>query len=328
MFHLVMFRPLPPEVQPQLDARKDVRVTYLNDIYRAPPANEKLAAAIADADGVMIRLERIDEALLQKAPKLKVVSRYGVGYDLIDVEACTRHGVYVGVLNGTNDVSVSEHTMMLMLSVARRIIELDASVRAGSWIPNTGRQSHELVGKRVLSLGFSRIGSRVARLCRAFGMDVYVSDPAYSELTIAAEGFKPVTDVMEALPAMDIVSLHCPLLPSTRKMVDARFLQRMKKTAWLINTARGAIVDEEALFQALSNGTIEAAGLDVLAKEPASRENPLFGLSNIVFTPHSATHPEECDVRMAERGLRNMLDVIDGRPDPRFIVNPELIYRR
>ncbi len=328
MFHLVLCKPLPPQVMALMDKRPDVRYTLLSDVFRGPPNNEKLAASIHDADAIMIRLETIDETLLAKAAKLKIISRYGVGYDLIDVNACTRHGVLVGVLNGTNDLSVAEHTMMLMLSVARRTLEMDASVRAGTWMVNAGRPMHELGGRRVLVIGFSRIGSRVARLCRAFGMEVLISDPGFSPLAIEAEGFIPVLDPRSVLPEVDVVTLHCPLVPATRKMVDADFLGRMKRTAWLINTARGGIVDEAALVRALADGTIEAAGLDVLAKEPAPKDNPLFALPGVVVSPHNATATEECDLRMAERAVLNMLEVLDGHADPRFMVNVDLLLRQ
>lgn len=328
MYKLVLCKPLPPEWMAVLDARSDIQYTLLSNVFRGPPNDEKLAAQIGDADAILIRLERIDEALLSKAKKLKVVSRYGVGYDLIDVDACTRHGVLVGVLNGTNDLSVAEHTMMLMLAVARRTIEMDASVRAGTWMVNSGRPMRDLGGRRVLVIGFARIGARVARLCRAFGMDVLVSDPGISPLWIEAEGFKPVADPRAVLPEVDIVTLHCPLIPSTRKMIDADFLGRMKTTAWLINTARGGLVDEAALAKALSGGAIEAAGLEVLEKEPAPKDNPLFALPNVVFTPHCSSATVESEARMAERGVLNMLEVLDGRPDARFMVNAELLIRK
>ena len=159
-------------------------------------------------------------------------------------DLCTKHGILVGVVNGANDLSVAEHTMMLMLAVARRLVEFDASVRAGTWMLQTGRRMHELAGKKVLVIGYGRIGARVARLCKAFGMKTMVTDPAFPTPRIAADGHIPVKDLWAAIPDADVVSLHCPLDQVTRGMVNAAFLKRMKPTAWLINAARGPIVDE------------------------------------------------------------------------------------
>ena len=194
-----------------------------------------------------------------------------MGYDKVDVAACTKRGVLVCMANGANDLAVAEHAMMLMLMVARRAVEYDASVRAGAWMLQGGRRMHELAGRKVLVVGYGRIGTRVARLCTAFGMTAMVVDPAFPTPRIAADGHVPVQDMWAAIPEADIVTLHCPLDATTRGMVGREFLARMKPTAWLINTARGPIVDEEALAAALGDGTIEAAGLDVLMREPARR---------------------------------------------------------
>jgi D-3-phosphoglycerate dehydrogenase len=191
----------------------------------------------------------------------------------------------------------------------------------------TGRSMHELAGKKVLVIGYGRIGTRVARLCNAFGMTTMVTDPAFPTPRLAADGHIPVKDVWAVLPEADVVTLHCPLDAITRGMVNAAFLKRMKPTAWLINTARGPIVDEPALAAALADGTIEAAGLDVLAREPAAAGNPLFGLANVVLSPHNATRPQECFARVSRRAVLNLLDVIDGTIDPGYSVNPEVLGR-
>src|SRR6202042_3387563 len=150
-----------------LEARHDVTLRQL-----ARPSPAELAAAVPDAHAVLVGLEKVDDPLLDRAPGLKVVSRFGVGYDTVDIAACTRRGVVVGVTNGGNDLSVAEHTMMLMLAVARRTIEMDASVRAGRWMLREGRPMGELAGRAILVVGYGRIGTRVARLCDAFGMKV------------------------------------------------------------------------------------------------------------------------------------------------------------
>jgi D-3-phosphoglycerate dehydrogenase len=310
-----------------LEARSDINVKILTKDFRGPPLQKELAANIADADGVMVGLERVDEELLALAPKLRVISRFGVGYDSLDIPACTRKGVLVGVVNGANDLSVAEHAMMLMLATARRTLEMDASVRAGTWMVQAGRRMHELSERSVLVVGYGRIGTRVAKLCAAFGMKVMVHDPAFPTPRIAADGHIPAPDLMAAVAEADVITLHCPLYDATRAMVNADFLGRMKPSAWLINTARGGIVDEAALTQALTDGTIEAAGLDVLVREPPDPENPLFKLPNVVLAPHNAAAPLECYAKMSLRAVKNLLDTFDGVIDPGYTVNPEILGR-
>lgn len=324
---IVLCRALHPEAMELLSARPDIELVVLTDAFRGPPMQNELAASIADADGIMVGLERVDAALLATAPKLRVISRFGVGFDSIDVPACTRQRVVLAVVNGANDQSVAEHAMMLMLCVARRTIEMDASVRAGRWMRQDGRRMRELAGRSVLVIGYGRIGTRVARLCGAFGMTVMVHDPAFPTPRIAADGHTPAPDLAAAVGTADIVSLHCPLSADTRRMVDAGFLARMKPSAWLINTARGGLVDEPALFTALTTGVIEAAGIEVLGQEPPAADNPLFALENVVLSPHNAAAAWECYTKMSIRAVRNLIETIDGVIDPGFTVNPEVLGR-
>ena len=310
------------EIRRLLEARKDVRITTLD-----PPAEPKLETAIADAHAVFLWLEPITEALLAKAPKLKMVSRYGVGYDTIDVEACTRHGVAVGVANGSNDLSVAEHALMLLLAVARNTVAYDTRVRSGGWRGPGAPIMGELANRTVLVVGYGRIGTRVAKLCAAFGMKVMVHDPAFPTPRIAADGHIPAPDLRAALPRADVLTLHCPLLPTTRNMINAETIGLMKKGAWLINTARGPVVNQQALCDALHSGHLAAAGLDVIAQEPPDPSDPILKAPNVTLAPHNAAQPVECLAKMAERSAQNILDVFDGKADPGFYVNPE-VFRR
>ncbi len=327
MHKLVLCRALHADAMKLLEERTDIDLTVLTMAFRGPPMQKELVAAIGKADGIMVGLEKVDAGLLASAGKLRVISRFGVGYDLIDIPACTRQGVLVGVVNGANDQSVAEHTMMLMLAVARRTIEMDASVRSGTWMMQEGRRMRELAGRHVLVVGYGRIGTRVAKLCAAFGMKVSVCDPAFPTPRIAADGHTPAPDLMAAVPHADVISLHLPMSDATREMVDADFLQCMKPTAWLINTARGGLVDEAALIAALTSGTIEAAGLDVLVQEPPQPDNPLFKLPNVVLAPHNAAAAWECYQKMSMRAVRNLLDTLDDVIDPGYTVNPEVLRR-
>ena len=327
MYKLVLCRALHPTAMALLEGRRDIDLKVLTTEFRGPPLQKELAENIADADGIMVGLEKVGPDLLALAPKLRVISRFGVGFDTLDIPACTRQGVLVGVVNGANDLSVAEHAMMLMLAVARRTIEYDASVRAGTWMIQHGRRMHELSERSVLVVGYGRIGTRVARLCTAFGMTVMVHDPFFPTPRIAADGHIPAPDLMAAVEQADIVTLHCPLDVATRGMVDAAFLARMKTSAWLINTARGGLVDEAALAAALADGTIEAAGLDVLVTEPPAVDNPLFRLPNVVLAPHNAAAPLECYAKMSRRAALNLIEFLDGKLDPGYCVNPEVLGR-
>jgi D-3-phosphoglycerate dehydrogenase len=322
MHHVILCRHMHEAGMALLKARKDIRLTVLE-----APAEPKLETAIADAAAVFLWLEPITEALLAKAPILKMVSRYGVGYDTIDVDACTRHGVAVGVANGSNDLSVAEHAMMLLLAVARNTVAYDARVRSGGWRGPDAPAMAELAGRTLLVVGYGRIGTRVARLCAAFGMTVMVHDPAFPTPRIAADGHIPAPDLRAALPRADVVTLHCPLLPTTRGMINAETIGLMKRGAWLINTARGPIVDQAALVAALTSGQLGAAGLDVIVQEPPDPADPILTAPNVTLSPHNAGQPPECLARMAIRAARNILDVLDGTADPGFFVNPE-VFRR
>lgn len=323
MHTVILCRPLHPSGIALLEARGDVTVRTLSR-----PSQVELAAAMPGAHAVLVGLEEVDEALLSQSPDLRIVSRFGVGYDTVDIPACTRRGIVVGVTNGGNDLSVAEHTMMLMLAVARRTVEMDASVRAGKWMLRDGRQMGELAGRAVLVVGYGRIGTRVARLCSAFGMNVMVRDPAFPVPRIAADGYTPVTDIAAVLPEIDVLTLHCPLGEDTRHLINREMLGLMKPTAWLINAARGPLVDEAALIEALSSGRLEAAGLDVQFREPPDPANPLLKLPNVVLSPHNAAAPIECNEKMSIRAAKNMLELFDGVLDPGYVVNPETLPNR
>jgi D-3-phosphoglycerate dehydrogenase len=322
MHHVLLCRHMHPAGMEKLAARPDLKLTVLE-----APAEPKLEAMIADASAVFLWLEPITEALLARAPKLRMVSRYGVGYDTIDIEACTRRGVAVGVANGSNDLSVAEHALMLLLAVARNTVVYDRRVRTGGWRGPDAPVMGELAGRTVLVVGYGRIGTRVAKLCTAFGMKVMVHDPAFPTPRIAADGHVPAPDLRAALPQADVVTLHCPLLPTTRGMINPETIGLMKKGAWLINTARGPIVDQAALVAALHSGHLAGAGLDVMEVEPIDLKDPLLAAPNVTLAPHNAAQPVECLAKMASRAAQNILDVLDGTADPGFFVNPE-VFRR
>jgi D-3-phosphoglycerate dehydrogenase len=320
---VLLCRALHPAGMEVLRARgADLDVVALHD----PPV-EAFHQHLSSADAVLCWLERVDAAALATAPRLKVVSRYGVGFDTVDIPACTARGLPVMVVNGTNDLSVAEHAMMLMLAVARRAVDADRHVKAGGWWFPEGPGMVDLAGRTALVVGYGRIGCRVANYCRAFGMRVVVMDPGFHPARIAADGFVPARDLHAALAEADVATLHCPLSPATHHLMDRAAFAALKPGAILVNTARGPLVEGAALAEALRAGRLHGAGLDVLEVEPSDAANPLFALPNLVVSPHNAASTEEGLARMARQAARNILDALDGRPDPAMMVNPEVLGR-
>jgi len=269
----------------------------------AAPAAADLAAALADADALVVRsATRVTADLLAAAPRLRVVGRAGAGVDNIDVPACTHRGILVMNTPGSNSVSVAEHTFALLLSLARMVPRLDASVHAGRW-EKGGAMGSELRGKTLGLVGLGRVGFAVARRALSFEMNVLACDPYVSPEVARAEDIElvPFDDL---LARADCVSLHASLGPGTEKIINAAALGKMKRGAWLVNTARGELVDEAALADALRSGRLAAAALDVFNTEPPTG-SPLTGLPNVVATPHVAGSTveaqEEVGVLIAEQ---------------------------
>jgi D-3-phosphoglycerate dehydrogenase len=286
-------------------------------------------AALADrlrhADGLIVRGTPVDAALLAKAERLKVVCRHGVGYDLVDVPALSKRGIALMITPEANAASVAEHALMLMLNLARNAGPVSAAVRRGEWRVRGQSSTFELGGRKVLVVGFGRIGTRVARLCTAFGMQVMVHDPYLPAGTIRGAGYEAVKDRDTGLAQADVVTLHVPANESTRGMVDAGFLSGMKRGAVFVNTARGTLVDEAALEAALRSGHLGAAGLDVLRVEPMVQGLSMLDLDNLVVTPHVAASTAEGLQRMAWDAAGNVIDFLAGRVDRDSVVNGEVL---
>ncbi len=284
-----------------------------------------LDTALAQADGIVVRGTPVDRALLARAPRLRFVCRHGVGYDTVDVPALTERGIVLAVTPEANAASVAEHALMLMLALARQSVRFNAAVRRGEWRVPGQSSTADLAGTTVLLVGFGRIGTRVAKLCAAFGMQVLVHDPYVPSNTIRGLGFQPVDDLHAALGQADIVSLHCPAEARTRGMVNQPFLSAMRRGALLVNTARGTLVDEAALETALRDGHLAGAGLDVVQTEPMTEVIPLLALENVLITPHVAASTRQGLHRMALASAQNTIDFFEGRLDPDAVINRALL---
>lgn len=301
--------------EPALELLRDAGEVRLDQREQAAPRAD-LLALVAGADAVLTLLhDRVDEVLLEAAgPQLRCVANVAVGYDNVDVAAAERRGVVVTNTPGVLDDATADLTMALILAATRRLAEGDRLVRRGEpWSWGMGFMlGSSLQGKRLGIVGLGGIGKWVAQRARAFGMEIAYHQrnpaPAEVEQALGAERLP----LAELLAGSDVVSLHCPLTPETRHLIGAEQLAAMKPTAVLINTARGPIVDEAALAEALAEGRIAAAGLDVYEREPQV-EPRLLGLDNVVLTPHLGSATVETRTAMAELAARNAISVLAGQ---------------
>ena len=279
-----------------------------------------LAREAADAEAMIVRVAPVTAAVLSAAPNLKVVAKHGVGCDNIDVAHLSARGIPMAISAGANAQSVAEHTMALLLAAARRLREQDAAMRAGRFDRRHHLIAADLDGARALVVGYGRVGTRVARLLRAFGADVTVADVLPLEDEARAQGVAFVRDFREALPQADVVCLHVPLDETTANMLDRETFARFKPGAVFVNCARGGIMDEAALEWALEEGPLAAAGVDVFTVEPTPADHPLFRRDDIVVSPHTGAASRGSVVAMATMAAENVIAGLRGelRPDRTF----------
>ena len=286
---------------------------------------EALEAKLPEAEGLFILLTiKVDEELLSRAPKLKVVSNMAVGFDNIDIEACTQRGIPVGYTPGVLTDGTADLTMAIMLAAARRLFEANLDARQGRWTTwsPTGWLGKDLSGAKLGIIGLGKIGTAVAYRAHGFGMKILYADPHQNQ-ELEDEVSAQHLEIRDVLEEADFVSVHVPLSEQTRHMINKEALQLMKPTALLINTSRGPIVDQEALIYALKKGLIAGAALDVTDPEPLPPDNELFKLDNCLIVPHIGSATWNTRRRMAERACENLLAGLSNQPLP-FCVNPQV----
>jgi len=286
-----------------------------------------MVRAAAGAQGILFFLKpACTESLMASCPSLKVVGRYGAGLDTVDMPAASRLGIAVVHAPGSNSQSVAEHAILLMLSCAKQVRRIDRLTRNGVWNAVPAGDLVELKGLTLGILGVGNIGRITARLAAAFGMRVLGHDPYVADDELRRRGVEPVATLEALLPQVDVLTCHTPLTAETRGMIDARALGLMKKGAIYVNTSRGPIQDERALFEALARGHLGAAGLDVFEEEPASVDNPLFNLDNVTVSSHVAGVTAEADRTMAMQVAGEMLRVLRGEV-PHVLANRDVLPR-
>ncbi|MFT3963352.1 hydroxyacid dehydrogenase [Propionivibrio sp.] len=274
-----------------------------------------------DADGIVLRVGRIGRELMESCPKLRVISRPGVGVDTVDVAAATALGIPVVVAPGTNQRSVAEHAVALIYTITKNVLESHLKTAAGDFGIRNKYAAVELAGKRLGIVGFGHIGKETARICKNNDMEVSVFDPFVPAPVAEQLGYTHEADLARLLATCDILSLHMPATNETRNMFGAAQFAAMKPGAFLVNCARGEIVDEEALHAALSSGHLAGAAVDVMADEPMQPDNPLFSLPNFIATPHMAALTRESASRTSRLTAEGTLAVLRGERWP-HVANP------
>lgn len=280
--------------------------------------NEELIKSIGDFDAIMVRSRtKITREVIEAASRLKIIARAGVGVDNIDVEAATRRGIMVVNAPESASITVAEHTIGIILSLARKISIADKSIKEGKWGKNKFMGT-QLAGKTLGIVGMGRIGSQVAIRCKAFAMEILVYDPYISEDTASKLGVTMV-DLDTLLKDADIITIHVPFTPETKHLIAQREFEIMKKNAFIINCARGGIINEHDLYDALSQGKIGGAGLDVFEKEPPEG-NLLLSLDNLVATPHIGASTREAQDDAAIIVAKEIKKVSNGE-SPKNVIN-------
>jgi D-3-phosphoglycerate dehydrogenase len=312
--------PLSEGMREIFDTRPDIECDRFTDL-----SEDNLIEHIANYDGAILGVAPFTSRIIARADRLKVVSRFGVGYDAVDVPALTEAGIPLTIVGTANSVTVAEHSLFLMLALAKRCTLYDREVRKGNWNIRWEYPAFDIAGRNVLVLGFGRIGRRLVPRLVAMQMNVLVHDPYVTQDAITCAGATPVEDWRAVLPDIDFLSVNCPKNEETTGMVGAAELAAMKRTAFVINTARGGIVDEAALYDALKAETISGAGIDPFVIEPAPADTPLFELGNIIVSPHSAGVTEESIYRMGYWAAKNVVDCFDGKLDPDNVINKEVL---
>jgi D-3-phosphoglycerate dehydrogenase / 2-oxoglutarate reductase len=276
-------------------------------------SEEELLEHGAEAVGILTLDEPLSARVIAGLGRCRVISRFGIGVDRVDLAAASAAGIVVTNVPDYCVEEASDHALALLLAVSRRIVALDRAVRDGVWdTAGVAGRVHRLRGRRLGIVGFGRLGRRFADKAAALGLELGVHDPFVAGELVEAAGARPLS-LAELLATSDIVSLHVPLAPATRHLLDRAAIATMRPGALLVNTARGALVDEAALVEALRDGRLAGAGLDVFEAEPPPRDHPLLGLPNVVVTSHSSHYSLESGAEMRARAFENVARVLAGR---------------
>ncbi len=310
-------------VFPNLDAARKVvsRVGAELRLAKAPTA-EAIVEVARNADAVLITYAKLTTEIIEQMTQCRIISRFGIGVDNVEIATATRKGIVVTKVPDYCIDEVSDHAMALLLAIVRKISFANARVQAGEWQMPSVVPIHRLRGTVLGLVGFGRIPQLLAPKAQAFGLRVIASDPYVPEEVMSRAGVKRV-EFAELVKTADYISIHAPLMPETNHLFNAAVFNQMKPTAYLVNTARGSVVDEVALAAALDKGQLAGAALDVVEKEPPSG-SPLLGRDNVILTPHTGFYSEESLAELQTKAAEEVVRVLSGEA-PRNPVNPEML---
>jgi D-3-phosphoglycerate dehydrogenase / 2-oxoglutarate reductase len=284
-------------------------------------SENNLIKKLPEFDACTLRVTRLDENVLKHCPSLKVISRHGVGIDNVDLNYIKNNNISLLITATANAVAVAEHVLSMFLCLSKSIMAYDKEVRIGNFKKNAEKiQTFELLNKNILIAGFGRIGKKLISRCLAFDTKVYIYDPYVEEEVIKSYGGIKVNNIEEGLEKADYISLHMPLTPETKNLINYNILKKMKKNSIVVNTARGGIINEEDLEKALNENLIFGAALDVFSKEPIEKNNLLLNNKKVILSPHSATFTDECTSRMGVETTKNIIDFFENKLDKSMIV--------
>ena len=318
MPHILIAGKLHPAGLALLEAAQGVSFTHVEEISEA-----SYQPYLAQADALVIRTQPMGAVSVAKAPKLQIVSRHGVGYDAVDLAALNARKIPLCIVGDVNSVSVAEHAIMMILACAKQVMRSDAAVRTGPWGWRNKLEQGEVSGKRLLIIGYGRIGRHLAEMASGFSMQIAAYDPYLAKNGWPAGNVPAVADLPAGLAQADFVSVHIP--KADGPILGAAEIAQMKRGAIIINTARGGMVDEAALANALRTGHIAGAGLDVFDTEPPTPDHPLLAFDQVILTPHTAGLTREAAERMALVSVQNVLNHFAGSLDPALIVNKDVL---
>jgi len=285
-------------------------------------SEKNLISTLPNFDGLTVRLTELNEKVLSSCTKLKVISRHGVGYNSIDTSYLKKNNITLCITSTANATAVAEHVMYMMLTISKGLNVYDKEVRNGNFKKNLNLiKTFELYEKEILIAGFGRIGKNLVKRCKGFDMKINVFDPFVDEEEIKKYGASKVKNLNGSLFSADYVSLHMPLTAETKNMINYDLLKKMKKTAIIINTARGGIINENDIDKALKEGLIFGAGIDVFEEEPLNENNPLIKNNKVLLSPHAATFTEECKKRMSIETIKNVIDFFEKKLDKSMTIN-------
>ncbi|AZO67991.1 hydroxyacid dehydrogenase [Mesorhizobium sp. M6A.T.Cr.TU.016.01.1.1] len=315
MPHILVAGKLHPSGVALLNSLPDVTFDYVEEV-----SEQSYAPLIGKADALVLRTQPLSAETVAKADRLRVVSRHGVGYDAVHLPSLNERGIALTIVGDVNSVSVAEHAMMLILAASKRALRADRSVRLpNEWGWRNNLEAEEISGKHLLIVGFGRIGRHLARMASGFGMEVRAFDPYLQEQGWPEGPVRAADTLRDGLSWADVISINIP--KADQPLIGRAEFAVMRRGAILVNTARGGIVEEQALVDALRSGQVGAAGLDVFDSEPPAEGNPLVNLDQVILSPHIAGLTKECGERMAVASVRNVIDFFSGKIDPALVVN-------